>query len=45
MQIKNEEGNEKTWTIDLKKEGKVYLGKANPKSDVTIILNGLLTPH
>jgi len=39
LQIKNTEGKEESWTIDLKKEGKVYLGKAKPKADVTIILN------
>jgi len=39
MQIKNSKGEERTWTIDLKKEGKVYLGNARSKSDVTIILS------
>lgn len=28
-----------TWTIDVKKEGKAYKGKAQPKADVTIILS------
>ncbi|TFK21181.1 sterol-binding-like protein [Coprinopsis marcescibilis] len=28
-----------TWTIDLKKTGSVYKGKATPKADVTIILS------
>ena len=28
-----------TWTIDMKKEGSVYKGKAQPKADVTIILS------
>jgi len=27
------------WTIDLKKSGTVYKGKAQPKADVTIILS------
>lgn len=27
-----------TWTIDMKKEGVVYKGKAQPKADVTIVL-------
>ena len=27
-----------TWTIDAKKNGSVYKGKATPKADVTIIL-------
>ena len=27
-----------TWTIDLKKTGTVYKGKAQPKADVTIVL-------
>lgn len=27
------------WTIDLKKEGKVYKGKAKPKADVTLIMS------
>ncbi|GAA5908092.1 hypothetical protein JCM8208_003684 [Rhodotorula glutinis] len=30
--------NEATYTIDLKKEGKVYKGPAKPKADVTISL-------
>lgn len=28
-----------TWTIDMKKTGTVYKGKAQPKADVTIILS------
>ncbi|KZT57939.1 sterol-binding-like protein [Calocera cornea HHB12733] len=36
MQIKSSSGEEKIWTIDLKKEGKVIKGKG-PKPDVTII--------
>lgn len=27
------------WTIDMKKEGKVYKGDAKPKADVAIILS------
>jgi len=37
MQIKSSKGEEKTWTIELKKEGKVIKGKPAPKPDVTII--------
>ena len=37
--MKNEAGKEVTWTIDLKKTGTVYKGKAKPKADVTIILS------
>ena len=40
MKIKNAEKVEQSWTIDLKKDGKVYLGEAKPKADVTIILGG-----
>ncbi|KZO91112.1 sterol-binding protein, partial [Calocera viscosa TUFC12733] len=36
MQIKSSSGEEKLWTIDLKKEGKVTKGKG-AKPDVTII--------
>jgi len=39
LQIKNSEGKEETWTIDLKKEGKVYKGPATPKADVTLIMS------
>jgi len=38
LEIKNGSGVVQTWTIDLKKEGKVYKGKAQPKADVTIIM-------
>jgi putative sterol carrier protein len=27
------------WTIDLKKDGKVYKGEAKPKADVTLIMS------
>ena len=27
------------WTIDLKKTGTVYMGSAQPKADVTIMLS------
>ncbi|EJU04748.1 sterol-binding-like protein [Dacryopinax primogenitus] len=37
MQIKGASGEVKTWTIDMKKEGKVVKGKPAPKPDVTII--------
>ncbi|KIM22083.1 hypothetical protein M408DRAFT_333086 [Serendipita vermifera MAFF 305830] len=39
FQIKNGEGTEENWTIDLKKEGCVYKGPAKGKADVTIILS------
>lgn len=39
LQVKNKAGKEETWTIDLKKEGKVYHGKAKPKADITIIIS------
>ncbi|KAF7773278.1 hypothetical protein Agabi119p4_5445 [Agaricus bisporus var. burnettii] len=32
------DGETATWTIDVKKTGTVYKGKATPKADVTIIL-------
>ncbi|GAA95535.1 carbohydrate esterase family 5 protein [Mixia osmundae IAM 14324] len=38
MNVKNSGGKEESWTIDLKKEGKVYKGAAKPKADVTINL-------
>jgi len=39
LRIKNAEGQEGVWTIDMKKEGKVYKGEAKPKADVAIILS------
>jgi len=39
MRVKNEEGKEEVWTIDLKKTGTVYKGEAKPKRDVAIILS------
>jgi len=39
LRVKNEEGAEGIWTIDLKKTGTVYKGEAKPKPDVTIILS------
>ncbi|KAJ7363951.1 SCP2 sterol-binding domain-containing protein [Mycena albidolilacea] len=39
LQVKNAEGKEENWTIDLKKTGTVYKGPAKPKADVTIILS------
>ncbi|GAA5844416.1 hypothetical protein JCM5353_008290 [Sporobolomyces roseus] len=38
MRLKNKEGKEQIWTIDLKKDAKVYKGNAKPKADVTISL-------
>jgi len=37
LRIKNKEGKEAVWTIDLKKTGTVYKGDAKPKADVTLI--------
>lgn len=37
MNVKNSSGEEQTWTLELKKEGKVELG-APPKADITINL-------
>ncbi|KAG6809776.1 hypothetical protein H0H93_015509, partial [Arthromyces matolae] len=39
LEVSNEAKETQTWTIDLKKEGSVYKGKAKPKADVTIILS------
>ncbi|EPQ27370.1 uncharacterized protein PFL1_04909 [Pseudozyma flocculosa PF-1] len=36
MHIKNSKGEELVWTIDLKKGGEAYEGKAKGKADVTI---------
>ena len=40
FKIKNATGKEQCWTIDLKKLGNVYKGKAQLKSDVTIMVSG-----
>ncbi|KAI8824964.1 SCP2 sterol-binding domain-containing protein [Fimicolochytrium jonesii] len=34
--IKNAEGKEQAWTLELKKEGKVTVGKSETKPDITI---------
>lgn len=39
LRVKNAEGKEATWTIDLKNTGSVYLGEAKPKPNVTILLS------
>ena len=39
LQVSNEAKETATWTIDVKKAGTVYKGKAQPKADVTIILS------
>jgi len=39
FQIKNADGNEQVWTIDMKKDGHIYKGRAQPKCDVTIIVS------
>ncbi|KAF8632189.1 hypothetical protein AX15_001957 [Amanita polypyramis BW_CC] len=38
LQITNDKKETVTWTIDMKKTGTVYRGKAKPKADVTLIL-------
>jgi hypothetical protein len=38
LQIKNKEGVEATWTIDVKNEPTVYKGPANTKPGVTILM-------
>ena len=37
MRVKNAEGKEGTWTIDLKNTGSVYKGESKTKPNVTII--------
>ncbi|KAH9945228.1 sterol-binding-like protein [Epithele typhae] len=39
MRVKNAEGKEGVWTIDLKETGTVYKGEAKKKANVTIILS------
>ena len=39
LQVKNAEGKEATWTIDLKTTGTIYKGSAQAKPNVTIILS------
>lgn len=39
MQVKNAEGKEAVWTIDLKQTGSVYKGKPKQKANVTIIMS------
>jgi len=39
LQVTNNASETVTWTIDLKKTGTVFKGKAQPKADVTIILS------
>jgi len=39
LEVTNAENKTVTWTVDLKKSGTVYKGKALPKADVTIILS------
>ncbi|KAI0833657.1 sterol-binding-like protein [Trametes gibbosa] len=39
MRVKNAEGKEGVWTIDLKKTGTVYKGEPQQKANVTIILS------
>jgi putative sterol carrier protein len=37
--VTNDANETITWTIDMKKAGTVFKGKAQPKADVTIILS------
>jgi len=39
LQVSNTQKETVTWTIDAKKTGSVYKGKATPKADITIILS------
>ncbi|RDX42141.1 sterol-binding-like protein [Polyporus arcularius HHB13444] len=39
MRVKNAEGKEAVWTIDLKSTGSVYKGEPKTKPNVTIILS------
>lgn len=39
LQVTNNARETVTWTIDLKKTGTVFKGKAEPKAGVTIILS------
>ena len=39
MRVKNAEGKEAVWTIDLKQTGSVYKGEPKSKPNVTIILS------
>ena len=38
LRVKNEEGKEAVWTIDLKQTGTVYKGESKTKANVTLIL-------
>ena len=39
MRVKNAEGKEAVWTIDLKTTGTVYKGEPKSKANVTIIMS------
>ncbi|KAH9847505.1 sterol-binding-like protein [Lenzites betulinus] len=39
LRVKNAEGKEGVWTIDLKKTGTVYKGEPQQKANVTILLS------
>ncbi|CCM03086.1 uncharacterized protein FIBRA_05206 [Fibroporia radiculosa] len=39
LRVKNAEGKEVVWTIDLKSKGSVYKGQAKSKPNVTLIMS------
>ena len=39
MRVKNADGKEGVWTIDLKQTGTVYKGEPKAKANVTILLS------
>ncbi|CAI2163238.1 10072_t:CDS:2 [Funneliformis geosporum] len=39
INVKNQGGKEQVWTLDLKKDGKVQVGKGPAKPDITISLS------
>ena len=45
MRVKNAEGKEGVWTIDLKETGSVYKGEPKKKANVTIILSDETFTH
>jgi putative sterol carrier protein len=39
LRLKSGGGQEGVWTIDMKKDGRVYAGAAKPKADVTLLMD------